>query len=534
MTALANLTRSLSPSSIAPFINKLMENYKTRRPMYISVILFFGIYLIFNKITRVPARLRHIPQAKFFPYLKSIISFESYDETASKITLPASKKSKEGLYVVFDAYGWTVHVTRPEAAKKVLFKTDLFPKISTGDRRETLFGRFAMGPSLPFLNGPQWKAQRKVANPAFHRSMPINLFGELTQKLFNQYDKMLDKPIPFHELMIRWTLDAIGIAGFDFDFNAIDDPTSVWVVRYNTIMKAFSNPLFVVFPSLETRWISLFPKQKQAHVELTAFLNNIQEIIKKKRETLANEELSGATTKKQNDRDLLTLMLEASAEGNGTLTDEELQYNLCAFFTGGHDTTSNQLSFAAYNLAANPEIQEKAREEAIRLLGDEPKDIIPSADQLREMPYINMFIKENLRHNGTATMVFARKTEEDTDLEGVFIPKDTPVVVDLYEIHHNESIWTNPFKFDPERFVPGGEADQLAKMGSTWLPFGNGQRICIGMNFSLAEQRVFLPMLLRKYELSLPENSIHKDKVVMNGYGVVSPKDLQITLKRRY
>jgi cholesterol 24(S)-hydroxylase len=63
------------------------------------------------------------------------------------------------------------------------------------------------------LNGEHWRDQRKIANPAFHRSMPVEMFGKLTQKMFGVMDTM-EKTVDVVDLMERWTLDAIGKAGF--------------------------------------------------------------------------------------------------------------------------------------------------------------------------------------------------------------------------------------------------------------------------------------------------------------------------------
>ncbi|KAI8140114.1 cytochrome P450 [Fennellomyces sp. T-0311] len=459
------------------------------KKLSISVaIALLGLYLAYDKITKPPQKLRHIPQANFLKYVSSFLKKRPYDEIAKEITAPLGAKTDHGLYVVFDVYGWTVHITRPEAAKKLLLKTELFPKINMNtDRRDTLFGRFAMGPNIIFLRGKEWKAQRGVMNPAFLRSMPVHLFGDLSKKLFVQLDKMLDSPIEFHEIM------------------------NEWVSRYNRIMKANTDPLYMLLPSLETRWLFLFPKRQEAHRQLDLFLGKMQEIIAEKRKTLTSDTSMGS--KSRNEKDLLTLMLEASEEGNGVLTDEELQSNLCAFFLAGHDTTANAITYAAYNLATNPDVQRKAREEAIRVLGDKPEDVMPTHEQIQQMPYINMVIKETMRRNVTATGVIAREATEDTDLSGVFIPKGTLVTVDIMEIQRNPKV---------------------SKKGMSWIPFSNGARQCIGMNFSLAEQRVLLPMLLRKYELSLPEDSIHKEKVVISGVGIMTPVNLKINLKKRY
>ncbi|KAI9265011.1 cytochrome P450 [Phascolomyces articulosus] len=498
----------LSPPDVSNSHLFIARNKKTSISVVIALL---GLYLAYDKITKPPKQLRHIPQGNFFKYIANFLTMRPYDEVAEKMTGPLGAMADHGLYIVFDVYGWTVHVTRPEAAKKLLLKGDLFPKIDMNKgRRDTLFGRFAMGPNIIFLIGKHWKDQRSVINPAFHRSMPVHLFGDLTKKLLF---------LTVHKRVY-------------FDFDSVANPTNEWVTRYNKIMKANTDPLFMLFPSLETRWLSFFPKRQQAHQELGIFLDKMQEIIRRKRGILAQDHT--IAEKKTSEKDLLTLMLEASEEGNGKLTDEELQSNICAFFLAGHDTTANALSYAVYNLATHPEVQQKAREEAIRTLGDKPVDIFPTMDQIQKMTYINQVIKETMRRNVTATNIVAREAQEDTDLSGVFIPKGTRITVDIMEIHKNAKVWKNPEVFDPERFSPHGEAEKVAKMGMSWIPFSNGQRQCIGMNFSLAEQRVFLPMLCKKYEISLPEDSIHKEKPIITGVGIMTPVDLRINLKRIY
>lgn len=102
--------------------------------------------------------------------------------------------------------------------------------------------------------------------------------------------------------------------------------------------------------------------------------------------------------------------------------------------------------------------------------------------------------------NPPASSVLPRYAAEDTVLNGVFIPKGAKISIDIHEMHHSPRIWKDPEVFNPDRFMEGGNAESLAGSGMSWLPFSNGARQCIGMNFSLAEQRVFLP-LLRKSQV---------------------------------
>ncbi|OAD75061.1 CYP509 protein, partial [Phycomyces blakesleeanus NRRL 1555(-)] len=427
--------------------------------------------------------------------------------------------------------GWEVAVANPAAIKKIMLKIDAFPKADVIRTTEhTIISRFLRGPNLVFSNGSSWKTQRKIANPAFHRSLPVKLFGDMAKKMFQVMDKQ-DSLVDITDLMERWTLDVIGEAGFGFRFNAVEDPTNNWVQLYKNISNGVNDPFWFFFTNLETNFLWLFPKRQRTHRELDTFLEMLDDVIVKKRADIASNNKNPHL--QENEKDLLTLLIEASKEGSGSLSDQELMSNLCAFFVAGHDTTANALSFTIYYLAKNPDIQQKAREEAISILGED-QDTIPTIEQTKEIDYINMVIKETLRMNSPAVSAITRISTEDTELDGVFIPKGALVVPDIYALHHNPTIWHNPEEFNPERFVPGGEAERLSGAGMCWIPFGSGARQCIGMNFSLAEQRVMLSLMLRKYTWSLPEDSIHKNMLQATKIGVMVAHDLNIVFKRRY
>ncbi|KAJ8655901.1 hypothetical protein O0I10_008341 [Lichtheimia ornata] len=511
---------------------RLIQKHRTSIAAAVALI---STYAIFRSITQVPRQLKHLPHLGFFDYIKAVVAGKSINDIAQELTLPAVKRSKSGLYVRFDKDGWAVHIVDALAAKKFLLKTDIFPKTENTMQDGQLFRR-VIGPRHIFnLSGNEWKTHRKVANPAFHRSMPINIFGRVTEKLFKVMDDESQYgPIEIHNYTIRWALDALGLAAFDFDFNAVQDKDNEWVSRYNTVTTSAFDMKYLVFPSLDTWLLPFNPSRKQKHAEADKLLGMIDQIILEKRKTLQNKSFT-ATEKQDGEKDLLTMMIEAENSGEGVLTNQELRSNVVVFLIAGHETAADSLATVIYELAVNQDVQAKARQEAIQTLGEAPENIVPTAEQAHDMAYINMIIKENLRIHPPAPGTATRTTQKDTELAGTFIPKGTRVTVDIHEMHHNPDIWSNPEEFKPERFIPGGEADQLAEKGMSWLPFGNGARQCIGMNFSLTEQRVFLPMLLRKYEWHLPENSIHKDKLVTGRLSILtSPKDLQVVFKRRY
>ncbi|KAI8575219.1 hypothetical protein K450DRAFT_262806 [Umbelopsis ramanniana AG] len=501
-----------------------------------AAIAAFFSYQVYSFV-RVPKSLRHIPAVPFWAYMRSALSEEGIDLRTRNVILPVLKNSPNGIYLRPNRFGWCVSVAGPSAMKTLLLRKDDFEKHQgIVLQPESLFSKFIGTQNIVALNGSVWKKHRMIANPAFHRSMPVKLFGRLCEKMMTQFEKEGDgiNNVNVPMFLQRFTLDVIGLAAFGYDFEALDDPNNAKVGTYNAIMDGFRNPVFFFFPILEKRFLWALPKRRAVHKKMDDMNQIFYSIIENKRQTLANMKESAEDAEK----DLLTLMLEANADSKDAgdrLSDSELRDDLAIFFLAGHDTTSNALSFALYHLAVNPKIQEKARKEVIEVLGDGDDIVYPNASQCSDMKYIYMVMKETLRLEPPAQNTTLRLNKEDFELAGTFIPKGSSVSADIYVMHHNPSIWKDPEAFIPERFAPGGESESKAGNGLFWVPFGNGARQCIGMNFSLAEQKVLLSMMLRKFTWTLADNSINKDGIVLGGgTGIISPKDLHLKFSKRF
>ncbi|KAI9489153.1 cytochrome P450, partial [Zychaea mexicana] len=458
-------------------------------------------YLAADKLLKPPKQLRHIPYASPIKSLFAVIRDASADEVRRAIAYPLTTKTENGLYSRFDPTGWTVIINDPVIAKQYLFRSTTFIQSPLSDQfAGTLISRFILGPNILFLSGQHWRDQRKIANPTFHRSMPLALFGRLTEKMFNVIDAT-EGAIDVYDLMERWTLDAIGNAGLGFDFDAISSTHNIWIRRYNHVVKASQNPFHGLFPVLEQRFLNWIPSRKRAHDVMSVLTEMIQSIIDQKRKLIDEQKARGIAVLEDPERDLLTMMIEGGQQEGQGLTDEELlicefNSNVFVFFFAGHDTTASALSSAI------------SRNEAIKVLGNEYRNVVPTVEQSQKMRYIEQVIKETLRMYAPVDFLVPRRAVKDTELGGVFIPKGTQITFSTYQLHRNPKVWgENPDLFDPERFAPKKEADY--KQNFNWLPFSTGSRQCIGMNLKLAEQRLLLPMLLRKYEWHLPKDTIH-------------------------
>lgn len=160
-----------------------------------------------------------------------------------------------------------------------------------------------------------------------------------------------------------------------------------------------------------------------------------------------------------------------------------------------HDTSTSTTTTMVYNMAAHPEWQERAREESARL-GDGPLDI----EALEKLETLELIMNESLRMV-TPLPFNMRQAVRDTELLGHYIPAGTNITIWPGMNHRLPELWTDPDKFDPERFAePRAEHK---KHRYAFAPFGGGAHKCIGMVFGQLEVKTVVHRLLRRYRLEL-------------------------------
>ncbi|MFZ2487804.1 MAG: cytochrome P450 [Anaerolineae bacterium] len=194
--------------------------------------------------------------------------------------------------------------------------------------------------------------------------------------------------------------------------------------------------------------------------------------------------------------DLLSVLMEArDAEGVG-LSDELLRDNILTMFFAGHETTANTLTWAFYFLSQNPAVLEALEYELDTVLTD---GRLPTVEDLPNLPYTLMVIKETLRIQPTVAML-VRMATQDTTLGGYALKQGTFVLISPYVLHHDARRWSQPEVYDPARFDPETGV-KLDKYG--YMPFGAGPRICIGNHFALMEAQLLLALIASRYRLYL-------------------------------
>lgn len=249
---------------------------------------------------------------------------------------------------------------------------------------------------------------------------------------------------------------------------------------------------------------------------------------------------------------LLSLLIETAKERNGSQLPARERRQICeeliTFFLAGHETTANTLSWAIYLLARHPEKQRLVQQELDQALQGRR---LRFAD-LSKLTYLQLVLTETLRLYPPAYMI-DRRTKAPILLGRYRIPKGVDLLIPIYLLHRDPASHQNPEQFLPERFqLPSSkEAESADKKGgevsagnlsageisaggrsskAAYMPFGLGNRKCIGERFAWYESLLALAVICSRWKLEL----LSGQSVPYQGRITLRPKtDIHVRIERR-
>ena len=202
--------------------------------------------------------------------------------------------------------------------------------------------------------------------------------------------------------------------------------------------------------------------------------------------------------------DILSMLLAARDNQTGLgMSDKQLRDEAVTILIAGHETTANALTWAMYLLGENPRWFAWLREELAAIL---PAGRVPGAEDVAKLPRVRATVDEAMRLYPPAWMIGRAATHDDTI--GPYAVKGGEfVLVSPYMTHRHPGLWDNPDGFDPTRFLDGRSA-ALPKFA--FVPFGGGQRFCIGSNFATLQATLMLAMIVQHFDWTLPADQTVK------------------------
>ncbi|WP_081208665.1 cytochrome P450 [Salegentibacter sediminis] len=332
-----------------------------------------------------------------------------------------------------------------------------------------------VGKGLLTSNGEHWAKQRKLIQPAFHKSHLSGLLQSVQEAIETEIDRIEpDKTIDvfpvFNDLAFQTVVKSL--------FSSAANQEQINRLQYITesaqkmLVKELRQPF-------KLWWFRLSGEIKK-HIKLTREAREILEDIVEERKK-----------SKKRFGDLLDMLLDARYDDGQPMEKEQLIDEILILFTAGHETTSNALSFTCELLARNPDAQEKILQE-VKTAKKESQDLM---EYVRSCSYTQQVIEESMRLYPPAYFIDRVNIEED-NFNGFNLPKNSSILFSCFEIHRHKKYWEKPETFDPERFV------DAKKHSSYYFPFGAGPRKCIGNNFAMFEMIMAIAEVISRYKIS--------------------------------
>ena len=246
-------------------------------------------------------------------------------------------------------------------------------------------------------------------------------------------------------------------------------------------------------------------------------LSYIEQAITDRRRLLSDSQLAAAGDLPN---DVLTLLLQTEDEAGNRLSEAEIKVQTLLMLFAGHETTTSMLTSLLMALAQHPKVLAKARAEQQAVMAGSSELTLA---QVQQMPYLDQVLKEVERQYPPVSGGF-RKVIKSFDFNGYHVPTGWLAVYRIDAAHNDESCYSNPSEFDPDRFSP--ERAEQKKLDYSLVGFGGGPRICLGMAFAKLEMKVLAAQLLRRYCWQLEA----EQDLTMNPVPTLRPADgLKVT-----
>nr|WCR39965.1 ferruginol synthase CYP1 [Scutellaria barbata] len=379
---------------------------------------------------------------------------------------------------------YTVVVTSPEIAKEILQKHDqAFSSRTIAAAAQVQDHHKVSMVYLPI--GDEWRKIRKICREQMFSKHRLDASQGLRldklQKLRDYVQNCCEngRVVNIAEAALITTLNLMSATLFSIQVTDFDSESTQ---QFKKSMESLTN--IVAAPNLGDFFPILKPLdlqgiQKKSEFYFAKMLGFIDDIINERLES------RGSSSVKKND--FLETLLDLNQDQEYVFSINFIKHMLLDLFFAGSDTTASTAEWAVAELLLNSEKLRKAKDELKSVIGE--KKQVEESD-MAKLPYFQAVIKEVLRLHPAAPLLVPRKSDYDVQVSGYVIPKDAQIFVNVWAFSRDESVWSNPDSFEPERFLER----KLDFWGRDFefIPFGSGRRICPGL--ALADR--MLPMLV--------------------------------------
>ncbi|HLW83348.1 MAG TPA: cytochrome P450 [Candidatus Acidoferrales bacterium] len=382
-----------------------------------------------------------------------------------------------------------IMLVHPDAIESVLL-TDPATFLKSRDYRALAK---VLGKGLLTSEGGEWRAQRKMLQPAFRRENILAYAPVMSECAARMMQSWRDgETRDLHQEMMALTVEIVAKALFGAD---VTSSTARVGAALETAMKQFTRIAGWAFLLPDNFPVPGTRRMRRARKQLDEIIYGIiRERRSSSRDSAAQKFPAGTTG---NSHDLLGALLEIRDEQGHPLTDVQLRDQLMTLFLAGHETTAIALSWTWYLLATNPDAERKLHAELDEVL----RGCAPAAEDLPRLPYTEMVIKESMRLYPPAWGI-GRQARNEFQAGGYTLPARTDIFLIPWVTHRDARFFPEPERFSPERWredpVRTGKIPRFA-----YFPFGGGPRVCIGAGFAMMEATLLLATIAQRFQFAL-------------------------------
>ena len=356
------------------------------------------------------------------------------------------------------SYTYVVH--NPDDVKRVLVTNHRnYTKGLDRDRIKILLGR-----GLMTSEGEFWTHQRYLMQPLFHRRV-ITKFGQLIDETNMRFVDQLEiqaargGTVNITEAMSELTLEIVLRAIFGTDFEEMAEAFAV-------VTKDQARNLEFVY-------------------KFRGLAKLVGDLVNRRRSSGRDEHV-----------DYVAMMMSARDKATGSaMSEHALIDEVMTLVVAGHETTASVLNWTWYLLSQHPGVEELLHAE----IASQPLPPGPSLAEVETLAYAQQVLNEAMRLYPPGWLLSRRTIGPDV-LGGYPIPAGSNVLLPLYLLHRHPRYWSDPDRFQPQRFAPEHEA---TRPRFAFMPFAAGPRHCIGETLALYEMLMHLLRVVPRYRLVL-------------------------------
>ncbi|KAF5480772.1 hypothetical protein F2P56_001488 [Juglans regia] len=263
---------------------------------------------------------------------------------------------------------------------------------------------------------------------------------------------------------------------------------------------------------------------------LTRRMKAVSKILDNFFEKIIDEHIQSKDENKTND-DFVDVMLRlmGSRESEYSIERSNIKAIILDMLAASMDTSATAIEWALSELMKHPRVMKKLQKELETEVG--LKRMVEEAD-LDRLEYLDMIVKETLRLHPVAPLMIPHEAREDCTVNGFHIPGKSRVMINLWAIGRDPSVWSDAEKFFPERFV--GSNIDLRGRDFRLIPFGAGRRSCPGMQLGLTVFRLVLAQLVHCFDWDLPDNIQPTELDMTEAFGITVPRAKHLLAIPRY